>query len=112
MTAKNVKPATHLASVIPVGAIEQHILLIRGHRVIIDADLARLYGASTKRLNERVKRNADRFPEDFVFLLTEAEKQQVVANCDHLRTPRFSPTSANGATVSSTAPATPANGAA
>jgi hypothetical protein len=77
--------------IFPVGRIEQSILLIRGRRVIIDADLAGLYGVTTKRLNEQVKRNADRFPDDFVFVLTESEKQQVVANCDHLHKLRFSP---------------------
>ena len=46
---------------------------IRGQRVILDADLARIYGVSTKRLNEQVKRNAKRFPEDFAFQLTEKE---------------------------------------
>lgn len=49
------------------------ILVIRDQRVILDADLARLYGVPTKRLNEQVKRNAERFPEDFVFQLSAAE---------------------------------------
>lgn len=49
--------------------IEGFILTIRGQRVILDHDLARLYGVSTKRLNEQVKRNRDRFPEDFMFQL-------------------------------------------
>ncbi len=59
--------------VAPAGRIEQLILLIRGERVILDADLAALYGVETKRLNEQVKRNAGRFPEDFVFRLTSEE---------------------------------------
>ena len=46
---------------------------IRGERVILDSDLARIYGVTTKRLNEQVKRNADRFPEDFAFRLSESE---------------------------------------
>jgi hypothetical protein len=46
--------------------------------------LADLYGVPTKRLNEQVKRNRDRFPEDFMFQLTEGEKNEVVANCDHI----------------------------
>jgi len=71
--------------------IEHLILNLRGQKVILDADLAELYGVPTKRLNEQVKRNADRFPEDFVFRLTEAEKTEVVANCDHLERLRFSP---------------------
>jgi len=58
---------------------------------MVDADLARLYGVSTKRLNEQVKRNRSRFPTDFMFQLTAQEKEQVVANCDHLRRLKFSP---------------------
>lgn len=75
---------------IPVEYVERSILLIRGHKVMLDADLARLYGVSTKRLNEQVKRNRDRFPPDFMFQLTQEEKQKVVANCDHLRNLKFS----------------------
>ena len=59
---------------------------------MIDTDLAMLYGVPTKRLNEQVKRNAHRFPADFVFQLTRGERDEVVANCDHLRQIRFSPT--------------------
>jgi hypothetical protein len=77
--------------IIPIGQIEQRILLIRGQRVILDADLADLYGTSTKRLNEQVKRNPGRFPEDFMFQLTEKEKAEVVAICDHLTKLKFSP---------------------
>ncbi|MFH1936869.1 MAG: ORF6N domain-containing protein, partial [Bacteroidota bacterium] len=62
-----------------------------GVKVMIDSDLAELYGVTTKRLNEQVKRNAKRFPADFMFQLTEQEKQQVVANCDHLERLKFSP---------------------
>lgn len=54
-------------------SIEPLILTLRGQRVILDADLAEIYGVPTKRLNEQVKRNADRFPEDFVFQLTDEE---------------------------------------
>jgi hypothetical protein len=63
---------------------------MRGKKVIIDADLARLYGVPTKRLNEQVKRNKDRFPADFMFQLTAQEKAEVVANCDHLMNLKFS----------------------
>jgi hypothetical protein len=58
---------------------------------MLDADLAGLYGVSTKRLNEQVKRNRDRFPPDFMFRLTAQEKKEVVANCDHLSRLKFSP---------------------
>ncbi len=78
-------------SIVPIERIEAKILLVRGHKVMIDADLAELYGVPTKRLNEQVKRNKQRFPEDFVFQLTPEEKAEVVANCDHLAKLRFSP---------------------
>src|SRR5262249_359940 len=58
---------------IPVERIEHAILLIRGHRVILDADLAALYGVTTTRLNQQVRRNIDRFPPQFSFLLTLQE---------------------------------------
>lgn len=69
-------------SLVPVEAIAQHILVLRGQRVILDADLARMYGVTTKRLNEQVRRNRDRFPEDFAFQLMDTEKQELVAFCD------------------------------
>jgi hypothetical protein len=53
--------------------IERSILLIRGRKVMLDADLAELYGVTTKRLNEQVRRNIDRFPKDFMFQLDENE---------------------------------------
>ena len=53
--------------------IEDQIYTVRGKRVMMDADLARLYGVTTKRLNEQVRRNADRFPEDFAFNVTNQE---------------------------------------
>lgn len=77
--------------VIPSERVENVILRIRREKVILDADLAELFGVKTKRLNEQVKRNRDRFPEDFVFQLTEDEKNEVVANCDHFSRLRFSP---------------------
>jgi hypothetical protein len=72
--------------------IAQQILVIRDQKVMLDADLAALYGVPTKRLNQQVKRNAERFPEDFMFQLSRSERDEVVANCDHLRQLRFSPT--------------------
>ena len=62
------KPAKHTAL-----AVEEMILTIRGQRVILDSALGRLYGAETKRLNQQMRRNADRFPSDFVFQLTAQE---------------------------------------
>ena len=67
------------------------ILPVRGEKVILDADLAHIYGVRTKRLNEQVKRNKDRFPDDFIFQLTVGEKEEVVANCENLARIKFSP---------------------
>ncbi len=69
--------------------IESLILTIRGHKVMIDADLAALYGVETRTLNQAVKRNANRFPKDFMFRLTAGEKSEVITNCDHLRNLKF-----------------------
>lgn len=57
----------------PIERIEAMIYTIRGHRVMLDSDLAKLYGVETKRLNEQVRRNSDRFPQDFMFKLTSEE---------------------------------------
>ncbi len=71
--------------------INNAILFIRGQKVMLDIDLADIYGVKTKRLNEQVKRNINRFPSDFMFQLSDEEKQEVVANCDHLTKLKFSP---------------------
>lgn len=63
---------------------ENLIFELRGFKVMIDTDLAALYETETKRLKEQVKRNKDRFPDDFMFELTLEEKEQLVANCDRL----------------------------
>jgi hypothetical protein len=70
--------------------ISNAILVIRGQKVMLDIDLADIYGVKTKRLNEQVKRNINRFPSDFMFQLSNEEKQKVVANCDHLARLKFS----------------------
>jgi hypothetical protein len=79
------------AIAIPVWKIEKSILQIRGLRVMVDADLATLYGVTTKALNQAVKRNKNRFPADFMIQLSAGEKQEVVTICDHLSRLRFSP---------------------
>jgi hypothetical protein len=66
------KPATSIAAV-QAEQIEQVIHVIRGERVMLDTDLAELYGVEVRRLNEQVRRNQDRFPADFMFQLTDAE---------------------------------------
>ena len=78
------------ASIVPVERIQSRILLMRGRRVMLDADLAELYGVTTKALNQAVKRNRRRFPDDFMFRLTAGEKREVVTICDHLSRLKFS----------------------
>jgi len=79
-------------SLVPMERIERAIFVIRGQKVMLDADLAELYGVLTKVLNQAVKRNKERFPVDFMFQLTKEEKDEVVTNCDHLKRLKFSPT--------------------
>jgi ORF6N domain len=72
------------------------ILVLRGQRVLLDTHLAALYGVTTKRLNEQVKRNAERFPDDFVFRLTRSEvealnRSQIATGSQKHRDPRFLP---------------------
>ena len=74
----------------PIERIENRIYLIRGQKVMLDRDLAELYGVPTKRLNEAVKRNIARFPNEFMFKLSEKEKSELVANCDRFGTLKHS----------------------
>ncbi len=81
-------------ALIPDERIERSILLIRGQKDMLDADLAEIYGVTTKRLNEQVKRNHDRFPKDFMFQLTEKEfkrlrSQFATTNLMKRRTPPY-----------------------
>lgn len=81
---------------VPLELIERRIYLIRGQKVMLDNDLAELYQASTKRLNEAVKRNLTRFPDDFMFRLTEAEtealnRSQIATGSQKHRDPRYPP---------------------
>src|SRR6266850_1906389 len=63
-----------------IDAVKQQIFLIRGHRVMLDRDLAQLYGVTTKQLNQQLKRNRSRFPKDFAFRLTLAEAREITAS--------------------------------
>ena len=72
-------------------SVAHRILVIRAQKVMLDADLAELYDVPTKVLNQAVKRNAHRFPADFMFQLSKAEKSEVVTNCDYLARLKFSP---------------------
>ena len=75
----------HIVDVAPHQQIDQRILLLRGQRVMIDVDLAALYGVPTKQLNQQVKRNRYRFPEDFMFRLDQNEWEELVTNCDRFQ---------------------------
>ena len=72
-------------SLVPIEVIENKIFLICGQKVMIDRDLAELYGVKTKGLNQAVKRNHERFPESFMFQLSEQEKDQLVTICDRFK---------------------------
>ncbi|MDD2680295.1 MAG: ORF6N domain-containing protein [Candidatus Omnitrophica bacterium] len=79
-----------MVSIVSVEVITSKIFFIRGKKVMIDRDLALLYEVTTKRLNEQVKRNIKRFPEDFMFQLTKSEKSELVANCDRFNAMKHS----------------------
>ena len=71
--------------------VKDRIITLRGVPVLLDADVAQLYGVETKRVNEAVKNNPDKFPEGFLFSLSDEEKTEVVENFDHLQKLKFSP---------------------
>ncbi len=81
-----------MMTLVPAERIDRVILVLRDQKVILDSDLAELYGVQTRVLNQAVKRNRDRFPDDFMFRLTRQEKQEVITKCDHLKRLKFSPT--------------------
>jgi hypothetical protein len=82
-----------MTKLIPVETIVSKILFLRNEKVLLDRDLAELYGVSTKALNQAVKRNARRFPPDFMFRLTKKEKDELVTNCDRFQSLKHSPVS-------------------
>lgn len=77
-------------SIISMDDIQNRIFTFRGIQVMIDRDLAEFYNVPTKRLNEQVKRNIDRFPQDFCFQLNTNERNELVANCDRFNTLKHS----------------------
>ena len=70
--------------------VEERVLVLRNQRVLIDSDVAELYGIETKRLNEAVRNNPEKFPYGYIFVLDKYEKQEVVENFDHLNKLKFS----------------------
>ena len=71
--------------------VRDNVIILRGQQVILDRDVAALYGVETKRVNEAVRNNIEKFPEGYLFTLTDKEKEEVVENFDHLKAIKFSP---------------------
>ena len=92
LIANNDEPVANCDHLLTITPIEDMIITLRGVQVIVDRDLATLYGVETKRMNEQVRRNLNRFPSRFRFQLTKEEVDEVVANCDHLLSIKYSPT--------------------
>ena len=78
--------------------IENRIFTIRGQKVMIDRDLAELYEVETRTLNQAVKRNRARFPQDFMFKLSRDELNELITNCDRFQILKHSPTTPNAFT--------------
>ena len=79
-----------MKGLIPQERIEQRIFIIRGEKVMIDRDLAELYDVKTKYLNQQVRRNIKRFPQEFMFLLTKGERNELVAICNRFQSMKHS----------------------
>jgi len=75
---------------VPIDLIQSKIIILRDEKVMIDRDLAELYGVSTKALNQAATRNRKRFPPDFMFRLFSQEKEELVTNCDRFHTLKHS----------------------
>ena len=78
-------------NVVRIEDIQDVIVALRDQSVIIDADVAKLYGVETKEVNQAVSNNVDKFPEGYIFELSKEEKSEVVKNFDHLKALKFSP---------------------
>ncbi|MBX9599323.1 MAG: ORF6N domain-containing protein [Burkholderiales bacterium] len=80
-----------IINIIKYEDVENKIIIIQDLKVIIDSDVAELYGVETKEINQAVSQNPEKFPSEYVFKLTTEEKIEVVTNCDHLEKLKFSP---------------------
>ena len=80
-----------MADIISINQVKDVIISLRGDNIILAVDVAKLYGVETRRINEAVKNNPDKFPEGFVITLSAEEKKNVVENFDHLRKLKYSP---------------------
>lgn len=71
--------------------VQGKFIFVRGEQVLLDRDVAELYGVETRRVNEAVRNNQEKFPDGYLISLTESEKEEVVENFDHLKVLKFSP---------------------
>jgi phage regulator Rha-like protein len=85
-----IMPSKRSSVKIPDEIIINKIIVLRDKKVMLDKDLAELYGVNTKRLNEQVKRNKKRFPADFMFRISKGEKEQIILKFSHLASLKFS----------------------
>lgn len=79
------------SDIVKINSVENKIIEVRGEKVLLDSDVAALYGVKTMRVNEAVKNNPEKFPEGYIFKLTKEEKSEVIENFDN-PTLKFSPT--------------------
>ncbi len=77
--------------IVKFNSVEERIIEIRGQKVLLDRDVATLYGVETMRVNEAVKNNPDKFPKGYIFELNKKEKQELIENFDNLKNLKFSP---------------------
>ena len=80
-----------MSDIISYKEVEEKVLTIRGQNVLLDSSVAELYGVETRRINEAVKNNPDKFPDGYIVTLTAEEKNEVVENFDHLGKVKYSP---------------------
>lgn len=80
-----------MADIVKYEQVRDKLIVLRGEPVLLDADVASLYGVETRRVNEAVRNNPDKFPEGFLMSLSANEKKEVVENFDHLRNLKYSP---------------------
>lgn len=79
-------------NIVNFNSVEDKIIVLRGQNVLLDSDVAKLYGVETKRINEAVKNNPEKFPKSYILEMTDDEKREVVENFDHLEKLKYSPT--------------------
>ena len=85
-----IKKSNATLSTVTPKDVEERVLVLRNQRVLIDSDVAELYGVETKRVNEAVRNNPEKFPYGYIFVLDKYEKKEVVENFDHLNKLKFS----------------------